>query len=273
MKIKIGQTTTHYELTGSGECLVLIHGFSDNLGLWHNQVPVFAEKYRVLTYDVRGHGRTESTDDDFSMDRLAEDLSALLTALDLDRCHLLGFSMGGRIAAGFTLRHPDRVASLILANSGIPGPDLQMSEEKKAEMAERRKLMAQLVDSGDNPAIAEIMTQLSFSPGLKERQPALFERYKNLKLQNDPVHYGALVQALMDGMENPPDLTQITCPALIIAGEQDSFMSREVAQSMERALPRVETVVLPTGHAAALEMPEPFNRAVLDFLASLPTRE
>ncbi|MFP4446912.1 MAG: alpha/beta fold hydrolase [Desulfosudaceae bacterium] len=272
MKIELGQTTTHYELTGSGESLVLIHGFSDNLDLWQRQVPVFAEKYRVLTYDVRGHGRTESTDDRFSMDRLADDLYALVAALDLDRCHLLGFSMGGRIAAGFTLRHPDRVASLILANSGIPGPGLQLSEEKKAEMAKRRQLMAQLVESGDNPAIAEIMTQLSFSPGIKERQPDLFEQYKNLKLQNDPVHYGALVQALMEGMENPPDLTQITCPTLVIAGEQDSFMSREMARSMEQALPRVETVIFPTGHAAALEMPDRFNRVVLDFLASLPTK-
>jgi len=272
MKIKLGQTTTHYELTGSGECLVLIHGFSDNLDLWHNQVPVFAEKYRVLTYDVRGHGRTESTDDRFAMDRLADDLYALVTALDIDKFHLLGFSMGGRIAAGFALQHPDRVASLVLANSGIPGPGLQMSEEKKAGMAERRKLMGQLVASGDNQAIAEIMTQLSFSPGTKERQPELFAHYKNLKLQNDPAHYGALVQALMAGMENPPDLTQIPCPALIIAGEQDSFMSLEVAQSMERALPRVKTVIVPTGHAAALEMPDRFNRIVLDFLEALPTR-
>ena len=266
MKIKAGGTRTNYELKGEGECLVLIHGFSDNLKMWYNQVPKLSEKYKVLVYDVRGHGQTESDDNGFSIDLFADDLHELTEALKIEKMHVLGFSMGGRIGFSFALKHPEKVKCLILANSGIPGPSLQRSEQQLMEMAEKQELLRKLLETCDIEAISEIMTVYSFSPGIKDRMPEVFHKYKTLKLDNDPIHYVAIMKAIVDNMENPPDLTQLKCPALIIVGEHDAFMSLDVAKSMKIAMPDAKIEYLPTGHAAALEMPGKFNHAVIEFL-------
>lgn len=266
MKIKTGKITTNYELTGEGECIVLIHGFSDNLKMWYNQVPKLSEKYKVLVYDVRGHGQTESDDSRFSIDIFADDLYELTNALKIEKLHVLGFSMGGRIGLSFALKHPEKVTCLILANSGIPGPSLHLSEQQLRELSEKQKLLRKLLETGNIEAISGIMTEYSFSPGMRDRMPEVFHKFKTLKMDNDPRHYVAIMQVIIDNMENPPDLTQLNCPAFIIAGEQDSFMSLDVAKSMEIAMPDAHIEYLPTGHAAALEMPDRFNHAVIEFL-------
>ncbi len=98
---------------------------------------------------------------------------------------------------------------------------------------------------------------------------AVFQEYKDIKLRNDPGHYLAIMQAMVDAATNPPDLTQLGCPALIIAGEQDGFMAVDEAKSMERAIRDATVTILPTGHAAAIEAPQAFNQAVLDFMNRL----
>jgi 2-succinyl-6-hydroxy-2,4-cyclohexadiene-1-carboxylate synthase len=269
MKIKAGNARTNHELHGEGECLVLIHGFTDNLKMWYNQVPKLSEKFKVLVYDVRGHGQTESDDNRFSIDLFADDLCELTKALKIEKMHVLGYSMGGRIGLSFALKYPEKVKCVILANSGIPGPSLQLSEQQLKEMAEKKELLRSLLETGDIEAISEIMAVYSFSPGLKDRMPEVFHKYKALKMDNDPRHYVAIMQAVVDNMDHPPDLTQLKCPLLIIAGEQDAFMSLDVAESMKIAMPHAEIEYLPTGHAAALEMPDQFNRAVIGFLKKL----
>jgi pimeloyl-ACP methyl ester carboxylesterase len=115
------------------------------------------------------------------------------------------------------------------------------------------------------------MTALSFSPGLKERDPALFRRYKKIKLLNDPHSFARLWGALMQA--SPPNLSRLSCPVLLIAGEHDNFMSLDVARATQAAIPGSRLEVLPTGHAAALEAPQEFNRLALDFLSKVERRE
>jgi 3-oxoadipate enol-lactonase len=269
MKIEAGGIEINYELSGQGDPLVLIHGFSDNLAMWFNQVPAFSGRYKVLTYDVRGHGKTETREARFSMEIFADDLRALLEALGIEKAFLLGYSMGGRIGLRFALEHPEMTAGLVFANSGVLGSDVELTAEQIAEMVERRKQMVELFETGDIEAIADGMAERSFSPGMRDRDPVTFEKYKGIKLQNDPRHYLAIMQAMVEAVTNPPDLTQLDCPALIIAGEQDAFMTVDEARSMERALRDVTVTILPTGHAAAIEAPREFNRAVLDFVGRL----
>lgn len=268
MKIQANGVVTNYDLVGEGDYLVLIHGFTDNLTMWYNQVPVFSKQYKVLTYDVRGHGQTDSPDDKISLDTLADDLYALLKALNINKTFVLGYSMGGRIGLEFALKHPDMTSGFIFANSGIPGPVFQLSEKEITEMLEKQSLLEKLIESGDIEAISEVMTEFSFSPGFKNREPEVYQRYKEVKLKNDPRHYLSILKAIVENFQNPPDLTRLKCPALIIAGDQDSFMKLEVAESMEKAIPNAQVKILPTGHASALEMPEQFNQAILEFLES-----
>jgi pimeloyl-ACP methyl ester carboxylesterase len=269
MKTRAGGIEIHYELSGEGAPLVLIHGFSDNLTMWYNQVPAFAERSKLLTYDVRGHGETETPDGDFSMELFAADLHALLRDLEIEKACVLGYSMGGRIGLQFAFEHPEMTAGLVFANSGVMGSDVQPTAEQVAEMVERRKQMLELLETGENEAIADGMAERSLSPGFRDRDPAVFQRYKDVKLRNDPRHYLPIMQGMFQAMANPPDLTQLKCPTLIIAGDRDYFMPLDIARSMERSIPDATVTVLPTGHAAAIEAPQEFNRAVLGFVDRL----
>ncbi len=262
MNIKANGIEMNYELSGDGNCLVLIHGYTDNLNLWYSQAPALSEHYRVLTYDVRGFGKTEVREATYSMGLFAEDLCALLEGLGIESACVLGYSMGGRIALEFALAHPEMTAGLILANSGI-------GETPNPEMQERRQMMVDVLQQGDIEVIAELMTEASFSPGLKDRNPAAFEKYKAIKMQNDPSEYLAVMQAIVGAIDSPADFESLRCPTLIIAGDRDGFMDVHVGESMREAIPDAEMEVLPTGHAAAIEEPEVFNRIVLRFLDRL----
>jgi 3-oxoadipate enol-lactonase len=258
-----------YELSGEGASLVLIHGFTDNSSMWYNQVPAFSERFKVLAYDVRGHGRTKAPEGGFSMRLFADDLRVLLGALGIERACVLGYSMGGRIALQFALDNPEMTTGLVFANSGVASSDVQPSEEQIAALAERRSQMVEMFETGNIEVIADGMAERSFSPGFRDEDPAVFEKYKDIKLQNDPRHYLAIMEAMVEAVTHPPDLRQLACPALIIAGERDGFMTLDEAKSMQRAIDDVSLTILPTGHAAAIEAPQAFNRAVLDFLDRL----
>jgi 3-oxoadipate enol-lactonase len=177
--------------------------------------------------------------------------------------------MGGRIAAQFALAHPERTRGLVFANSGVRGSDVQLTEKQIAELVERRKQMLEMFETGDIEVIADGMAERSFSPGMRDRNPAEFQRYKEVKLRNRPAHYLAIMEAMVQAMTSPPDLTRLECPVLIIAGDRDSFMAVDEARAMKKAIPDASVVVLPTGHAAAIEAPQAFNRAVLEFTSRL----
>ncbi|MDI6858328.1 MAG: alpha/beta hydrolase [Dehalococcoidia bacterium] len=261
MKVRANGITQNYELAGDGDCLVLIHGAGDNLHMWYNQVPALSQRYRVLTYDVRGFGETELPEGAVDMGLLAEDLYQLLRALEIDSAFVLGYSMGGRIGLQFAIDRPEVVRALVLANSGVgiapPSPEAQ----------ERRRRLIGLLEQGDLETVSEQMTATSFSPGLKERDPEKFEAYKSIKLRNDPRAFARLWGALVAA--SPPDLGRLACPVLVIAGSQDAFTPLEAARATAAAIPGSRLEVLPTGHAAAIEAPQEFNRVVTDFLAGL----
>jgi len=105
-----------YEVSGEGPALILIHGSLLDRRLWDAQVPVLAQRHRVVRYDARGHGASSSTAMPFAHER---DLHDLMQALRLDRATLIGLSMGGRIALQFSLTYPERVAALVIVASGM----------------------------------------------------------------------------------------------------------------------------------------------------------
>ncbi|MBU4316592.1 MAG: alpha/beta hydrolase [Proteobacteria bacterium] len=266
MKIKTNGIMMNCEVKGEGECLVLIHGFTDNLNMWTNQVSEISKTCKVVTLDVRGHGQTETPEGDLSMDLFAEDIRGLLDVLKVQKACILGYSMGGRIGLQFALKYPEKVAGLVFANSGIAGVGYQMPEEQMKEMMARREQMMELYQSKDIERISDSMAERSMTPGIREKNPNLFKTYKAVKLQNNPEHYFAIMQAMGAAAANPPDLSKIKCPVLIIAGDQDAFMSMDVTLFMAKTIDRALLKVFPTGHASAIEVPEAFNQTVLDFM-------
>lgn len=267
MKITANGITMNYELSGRGQCFTLIHGAGDNLQEWYDQVPAFSQHYRVLTYDVRGHGQTELPEGELTTELWVEDLYALLRALNISETILLGFSMGGAIALGFTLAHPEMVKALILSNSGVGAA--RRSEEEMRQMAARRQAELESVQKEGMTAVVRDRLSRLFAPGFVENHPETAERYKAILLQNTPERYLRVMQRIGGRPATPPDLSKITCPTLIIAGEHDSFSGPAAARVAQEAIRGAQLKVLPTGHAAALEQPREYNQAVLSFLAGV----
>jgi len=262
MKIKANDILMNYEIKGKGQNLVLIHGAGDNLNMWYHQVPVFSKSYRVITYDVRGSGETESPKGEYSISLFSEDAYQLMKAIRVEDACFLGYSMGGRIALELAINHPELVKALVLANSS------PVLARPSAERIEKRRTMLDLLDKGDMTEFVGMMTTDAFSPGFKSSHPIEFEKYMKVKLQNQPRGI-AQIMRLLGVPANPPDLGKVKCPVLLIVGEKDSFMGVEQGKKAQKAMAGSRLVTLPTGHAAAIELPEKFNSAVLEFLSAI----
>jgi 3-oxoadipate enol-lactonase len=230
--------------------------------MWYHQAPLFSKKYRVITYDVRGSGKTESPKGEYSMSLFAEDLYELMKAIRVEAAYFLGYSMGGRIALEVGMNHPEMVKALILANSSVgltpPSP----------ETLKRRQATLDLLDKGDIMRVAEMMTTGAFSPDFKTKNPTEFKKYMSVKLQNKPDGL-ARIMRLLGTPTVPPDLGKIKCPVLLIVGENDLYMGVEQGKQAHEAITGSKLIILPTGHAAAIELPNKFNLAVLEFLSEV----
>lgn len=264
MKILINGIAVNYEINGSGDWFTLIHGSGDNLDTWYNQVPEFSKLFKVLTYDVRGHGYTDMPEEEITTQQLVHDLYALLTELNIYKTILLGYSMGGKIATLFTLAYPDMVTALIVTNTGLSG------------LARGRPQSTAKPVTGtdaDRPLDIEdsIKTRLRmfFSPGFIEHNPDVADKYGQALLHNNAEIYPKIARwrvADMATRSELPDLSAILCPTLVIAGEHDPIFGPGPAHEIHKAIQNSQIVVLPTGHPSALEKPREFNEAVLKFL-------
>jgi len=266
MKIQANGISMNYEITGSGKWLTLIHGAGDNLEAWWNQVPVFAQHYQVLTYDVRGYGQTETPEGEYSTDILVQDVYELLKALGIEETYVLGYSMGGRIAVGLVLSYPEVAKALILANSGVA--PIQRNEQEMQQMMKLRQQRMEIVEKQGLEPIMDESTNMVFSPGWPEKNQEAIDYYKKIRLENDPRAYLVAMKAMVWGAA-PPDVSGIKCPTLIIGGEKDGLMGAESAKASQVLIPGSQLKVMATGHASAIEKPEEFNSTVLEFLAGL----
>jgi 3-oxoadipate enol-lactonase len=261
MNMQANGISINYEIQGEGRNLVLLHGAGDNLGMWYHQLPAFTLRYRVITVDMRGSGQTDAPPGPYSIPLLAQDVYGLMQGLGVEDALWLGYSMGGRVALEIAIEHPEMVRALVLANSGIGGRPLSK------ERMERRKQELELLAKGEMQKFAEQMAESAFSPGFRKRNPAEFERYMRVKAQNRPEGIAGVMGTL--GKPAPFDLSKVNCPVLIIAGEHDGFMNPELARQTQQAIKGSKLVIFPTGHASAIEAPQEFNKAVLEFLGKV----
>ena len=264
MKITANNISVNHEVAGDGKWLTLIHGAGDNLEAWWNQVPTLSQSYRVLTYDVRGHGQTESPPAEYTIGLLVQDLYELLKALNILETYVLGYSMGGRIALGLALDHSEMVKALILANCSVA--PLQRSEEELKQMMEMHQRQMEIVEKQGLGPIIDQSTAMVLSPGFAEKKPEVFARYKEIRLKNDPSAYLTAMRSMSWGALLP-DVSALKSPTLIIVGEHDVFSGPEAARASQRLIAGSKLVVMPTGHASAVEQPDEFNKTVLDFFA------
>lgn len=265
MFVKANGINVNYEVNGKGKNLVLIHGFSGNLNFWYKQVPELSKKYRIITYDVRGSGGTE-IQGDCSLDTLVDDAHELMKAIGVNEAYFLGYSMGGSIAGELAMKYPEMIKALIIANSTIG------LFQRSPEANKRRQTNLELLEKGNLLKFAENMTADSLSADFVAKNPAEFEKYKQIKLQNKAENIASLMRSL-SVQSSTPDVSKLKCPVLIIVGDKDTYMTVEQGEQMHATISGSKLVIFPAGHASAIESPGEFNRVVLEFLSQVDARK
>ena len=255
--VSLGKDTISYQLTGAGEPLVLIHGMATDHRLWQPQLAAFAANYQVISYDLRGFGESSRPSEAY----LAEDdLAALLDHLEIDSAHILGLSLGSSIATRFALNHSRRCRSLTIA-----GPVLQGFADAKDFMAGLKRVWGSAKEHGitearqlwlDLPLFTGLSQTIEYGPlGLQ-----MINDYDGWHwINRDPETWPEIMPA--------ERLAEISCPTLIITGENEIPGLQRTGAFMQSQIPTASAVTIKAaGHVVNLEQPNLFNQAVLDFL-------
>ena len=247
MQIDLGGYRLNYELMGRGtETLTLTHGLGDHGGTWKKQLDQLSQDYRVLTWDLRAHGTSDSPAGEWTIDDLSGDLFRLLNALDISTTHLIGHSAGGAISTHFALHYPQLVRSLALVGSASE------ANEKAAQNYER---LARKAEQGGGDVILKAV-------GLKNVPGSIAP---------DGPGFAKAARCMGGLYQNPltPRLTELTCPVLVIVGEKD-FMGQGGSHIIHRYIPGSRLEVVPEfGHALYREDPDGFNQLVRDFVKGI----
>ena len=259
--INSGDEQIYYESAGQGDAIVLCHGAAGNHVVWYQQVPVLAQAYRVITWDQRGWGVSTNHSGAAGPVAAVADLQAILDHLRIDRVHLVGQSMGGWVALGFAVAHPERVRSLILADSiaGISTP-----ETEHAMAAYLRHAAAEpapeALPLGRHPALGDELVR---------RDPARAFLYQELSLLREPPAVGGSTQRHMTfGAES---LARLTFPVLFIVGAEDRIFPPAAIHQAATLVPHARVVEIAyAGHSPYFEQPEEWNQVVMRFLHAAP---
>ena len=255
--VKSGGEDIYYESTGHGDPLVLCHGAAGNHLVWYQQVAALAASYRVITWDQRGFGLSTNKTGVGGPEAAVRDLEAVLTHLEVRRAHLVGQSMGGWAALGLVLAHPDRVLSLILADSvaGIETPEIEAAEDAYLKAA-RAAPRPETLPLGRHPALKD---------DFWHRDPARAFLYQDLSLLRQPEATGG--QAQRNTTYARDSLRRIKTPVLFVVGSQDEIFPPALIRRAAALVPGATVVEIPdAGHSPYFETPDVWNAAVLSFL-------
>lgn len=240
----------YYEDHGQGLPILLTHGFGASTGMWQPQIDAFQDTYRLIPWDMRGHGASDSPDDQalYSHDHTVEDMRALLDHLGIDRAVIAGHSLGGFLSLAFHVAYPERVRALIVQGCG-PG---YRNPETRARWNERTERRAQTLEDKGLEALgggSEVRVSMQRSAA------GLAKAARGMLAQVDA--------RVID------HLPHIRVPTLILAGEGDAPYLSGIKYMAERIPNASKVIIANAGHGANVEQPAVFNDVVQRFLAQL----
>ena len=249
---------------GAGTPLLLLHGFTGTSAAWDEHAGAFGDRFRILVPCLPGHGGTVASARTMSVESTADALAVLLRERGAAPAHVLGYSLGARVALRLAVAHPDVVRRLVLesASAGLP-----TEAERAARRAADEALAARLEAEGIAPFVDDwernpvFSTQASLAPDRAARIRAM-------RLGNDPAGLAASLRAAGQGAMEPlfDRLPHVARPTLVVAGELDSI-GRPRAERVAAAIPGARLAVVGgTGHAPHDEAPEAFRDLVITFL-------
>ncbi len=260
--ITIDQTRYHYAEMGTGQPMLLLHGFTGCAQSWAEVMKPLSLKHRVVAIDLPGHGLTQAPDDvaqdvtQFAMPVVSQQVASFITTLIGTPVHLVGYSMGGRLALHVALEHPAWVQRLILESAS---PGLEATDERAARVASDEALAQRIERDG----IAAFVTEWERLPLWRSQQVFAEEKRMRLRaqrLQNNARGLALSLRGMGTGMQPAlwHRLGELRMPTLLLAGELDAkFVA--IARRMAAAMPQSLLCVIPgAGHTTHLEQPEAF---------------
>jgi 3-oxoadipate enol-lactonase len=240
--------------------LLLSNSLGTALDMWDDQVPVLAEHFHVLRYDLRGHGGSPAPPGPYSVDDLAGDALELLDRQGLDRVSFCGASLGGMTGMWIAINAPQRIDRLALCCTSAHLPPPEGWLERAATV--RAKGMG---------AVAEASLERWFTSALRGRRPEVVERMEKELLEIDPEGYAGCCEAIAE-IDLRPQLATISAPTLVITGEDDLSTPPDHGRLISEQVEDGDCLMLsPARHLANVERADDVNRALLDHLVTEAT--
>jgi len=254
-RMRAGDVQLQVRIDGQeGPWVVLAHALGANLTLWDDTARHLSDRYRVLRFDLRGHGGSDAPVGAYTMARLADDAVALMDGLDIGQAHFCGVSVGGMVAQTMGVRHADRLLSLTLVDT------IDHTPMSAHPMWANR--IGQAEAHGMGGTVASTMERW-LTPAYREAHPEVVERISGM-LRGTPVQgYVGVAQAIL-AFNLTDALTRVRCPTLVVVGANDEGAPVSMAQSIAEKIPGAKLEVLPdAAHLSFIEQPERFH-AIFD---------
>jgi 3-oxoadipate enol-lactonase len=263
MKIAINNIYLAYDDHGIGLPVIFLHAFPLNRQMWQGEMTALLgdERYRLVALDWRGFGESDITTPISTMELFADDVAGLMDLLGIQQAILCGLSMGGYAAFAFLRKYPQRLAGLILADTrpGADSPEAQANRENVARIAETQ-------GAG---AIADLQVPRLISEYTRQHHSDVENRIRQMIYIATPQGIAAASRGMAQRVDSTELLAGITCPTLVIVGEQDTLTPPTVAQEYASQIQGAQYAVIPqAGHLSNLEQPELFLQVVRGFLGS-----
>jgi pimeloyl-ACP methyl ester carboxylesterase len=255
-KIQSNGINLYYEIHGEGQPLLFIHGLGSSARDWEFQVTEFAKAYKVITFDLRGHGQSDKPAGSYSMSMFAADTVGLLKALGIDEPHVVGLSLGGAVAFQMAVDAALPFKSLTIVNIT---PELLVRSFKDQLMVWQRTGIVKLLGMRK---MGEMLSKRMF---IKPEQEDIRRIFVERWAENDQRSYLCAMRALV-GWSVTAQIGSIRCPTLIVAADQD-YSPVSVKEEYTAKIPGAQLMVIPDSrHATPVERPQEFNLVLQKFL-------
>ncbi|MEX0661908.1 MAG: alpha/beta fold hydrolase [Balneolaceae bacterium] len=264
LEITINETSVSYTDDGlqDSPAIFFLHGFPLNKSMWESQVSLLEQKFRVITYDIRGHGESEIGSDTLSIDLFSDDLVRLMDELEIKTGIICGLSMGGYIALNIIQKYPERVDALILC-------DTQCSADT-AEIREKRMSDIDYIKKNGVKEYAEKSVKSLFMPESIDSKSKEVEFVKKMIKEMSVETLTRTLRALADRRETCNDLSRIDVPVLIMMGEKDNITPPSKGKFMQNNINHSELKIIKhAGHVSNLENADQFNEHLTKFVDSI----
>lgn len=249
----------YWDQRGDGDPLLLIMGLGYTHDMWHRTAPIVSRRYRTITFDNRGVGRSDVPPGPYAIATMATDAAAVMDAAGVERAHVFGISMGGMVAQEFALQYPDRVRSLILGCTTHGGPEAIPADAE---------VISTLMARGTMSAEAGVRAMIPFIYD-PSTLPERIEEDLEIRRRTFPTAAGYFAQ--VNGIlafDSLSRLSQLKAPTLVIHGESDRLIPPENGRRLARAIDGAKLVMISgASHIFPTDQPEISHEAILSFLA------